>query len=213
MVHGRGLWRDLRARTCHEQGQVMHFCYAFVERMILSPLFFYDRIWLKSERRILMNRISRVFIALSLVLGVSVVCVCPSFSASLSGIGFIDVQKVFKGYSETEKAQAQISKEEETFKKDFDASQKKLEEAKTAKKPDKEIEELAKKLETDLAPKREKLVQLNTSLNQTLQKSIVSAVKEVSKNLGIDIVLDKQVVINGGTDISDMVINKLNEKK
>ncbi len=135
----------------------------------------------------------------------------PVFAAPAS-IGFIDVQKVFKGYSETNKAQSQLSKEEGEFKKEFEASQKKLEDAKNAKKSEKEIESLTKKLEEDLAPKREKLMKLNDELTSKLQQNILTAVKAVKKNLGLDLVLDKQVIIDGGMDISDMVINKLNSK-
>ena len=39
-----------------------------------------------------------------------------SLAHAASSIGFIDVQKVFKGYKETGKAQEQLAKEEEAFK-------------------------------------------------------------------------------------------------
>jgi outer membrane protein len=135
-----------------------------------------------------------------------------SHSAPLSGIGYIDVQKVFKGYKETAKAQEQLSKQEADFKKDFEESQKKLEDAKTANKSQKDIESLTKELEEKLAPKREKLMQMNEALTSRLQKDIIGAVKDAAKNLGLDSVFDKQAVIYGGMDISDMVISKLNEK-
>ncbi len=135
------------------------------------------------------------------------------FAAPVSSIGTIDVQKVFKGYKETTKAQEQLSKEEAEFKKDFEESQKKIEAAKAAGKSDKEIESMTKKLEESLTPKREKLIKMNESLTSSLQNDIVTAVKTVANNLGVEVVFDKQVVITGGVDISDMVISKLNEKK
>ena len=149
-------------------------------------------------------------IALGLVFAVLILS--SQVFAATASIGFIDVQKVFKGYSETSKAQASLSKEEAAFKKDFEASQKKLEAAKAAKKSDKEIENMTKQLEEDLAPKREKLMKMNDELTGRLQKDILTSVKSIAKNLGLDIVLDKQVIIDGGMDISDMVINKLNSK-
>lgn len=136
-----------------------------------------------------------------------------SYGAPLNSIGYIEVQKVFKGYKETSKAQEKLSKEEEVFKKDFEESQKKLESAKSAKKPQKEIDSITKELEEKLAPKREVLMKLNEELTTKLQKDIITAVSQVAKNLGLDTVLDKQAVIVGGVDISDMVINRLNEKK
>lgn len=136
-----------------------------------------------------------------------------SRAVSLNSIGFIEVQKVFKAYKETGKAQEKLAKEEATFKKEFEESQKKLEAAKTAKKSQKEIETITKELEEKLAPKREQLMRLNEELTTRLQREIVTSVKSVAKNLGLDIILDKQAVIIGGVDVTDMVINKLNEKK
>ena len=43
------------------------------------------------------------------------------FAADYTNIGYIDVQKVFTGYKETEKAQKDLEKEEETFKKESGA--------------------------------------------------------------------------------------------
>ncbi|MFA5103923.1 MAG: OmpH family outer membrane protein [Candidatus Margulisiibacteriota bacterium] len=136
-----------------------------------------------------------------------------AFAAPVSSIGTIDVQKVFKGYKETTKAQEQLSKEEASFKKEFEESQKKIEDAKTAGKSEKDLAAMTKKLEESLAPKREKLIKMNEALTSSLQNDIIATVKDVAKNLGIEVVFDKQVVITGGIDVSDMVINKLNEKK
>ncbi len=136
-----------------------------------------------------------------------------SFAQSNTNVGILDVQKVFKSYKETAKAQDKLSKEEAAFKKDFEDSQKQIEKAKASGKSEKEIEALTKKLEEALAPKRQNLIKLNESLTASIQNDIINATKSVAKNLGIDTVLDKQVVIAGGIDISDMVISKLNEKK
>jgi len=130
-----------------------------------------------------------------------------------TNIGYIDVQKVFKGYEQTSKAQEQVAKEEEAFKKDFDASQKQLADAEKNKMKKDELEKLRKDLEDKLLPKRQSLVALNEKLTTTLQADILAATKDVAKKVGIDVVFDKQVVINGGVDLTEMVINKLNEKK
>ncbi len=158
-----------------------------------------------------MNKVSKGLIVTAVVFGVIVSCSSFAKAASLSGIGFIDVQKVFKEYKEATKAQEQVAKDEAAFKKEFEESQKKIEDAKTAKKSDKDIEKMTKDLEGKLNPKRDKLIQLNQTLTAKLQKDIIDATKEVKKSLGIDVVLDKQVIIDGGQDVTDMVITKLNK--
>ena len=135
-----------------------------------------------------------------------------SFAAGI-GVGYIDVQKVFKEYRETEKAQEEVAKQEEEFKKDFEDSQKKLAEAEKKDMKRSEMEKLRKELEDKLEPKRERLIELNRRLTQKIQDEILDATKEVAKKVGIDVVFDKQVVIIGGIDLTEMVVNKLNKGK
>jgi len=136
-----------------------------------------------------------------------------TIAQAATSIGYIEVQKVFKEYKETATAQEQVAKEEETFKKEFEASQKQLSDAEKKNMKKEELEKLRKDLEDKLMPKRQSLITLNEKLTTKLQADILSATKEVAKKVGIDIVFDKQVIITGGVDLTEMVINKLNEKK
>jgi len=132
-------------------------------------------------------------------------------AATFTNIGFIDVQKVFREYKATEKAQEELSKQEEAFKKEFEESQEKLEKAEKEGKSTEELEKMKKEFEEKLAPKRDSLLMLNQQLSGKLQLEILESVKKVGKKVGIDIVLDKQVVITGGMDLTEMVINELNK--
>jgi len=131
--------------------------------------------------------------------------------AQTSSIGYIEVQKVFTNYKETAKAQKDLQKKEESFKKLFEESQKKLKEAEDKGKTKDELDKMTKELEKKLEPQRSELLQLNEQLTTKLQGNIVKAVEKVAQKVGIDVVLDKQVIIIGGMDISDMVIKELNK--
>ena len=74
-----------------------------------------------------------------------------------------------------------------------------------------ELDKMTKELEKKLEPQRSELLQLNEQLTTKLQGNIVKAVEKVAQKVGIDVVLDKQVIIIGGMDISDMVIKELNK--
>lgn len=132
-------------------------------------------------------------------------------AASFTEIGHIDVQKVFTQYKATEKAQKELTKHEKEYATALEKSQKELENAIKAGKTTKEVTALSKKLEKDLAPKQKTLMQLNQQLTGKLQKEILTAVQNVAKKVGIEVVLDKQVVITGGMDLTEMVINELNK--
>ena len=154
----------------------------------------------------------KIFCSLVIV-SVAVFVIGGAVAQAATNIGYIDVQKVFKGYNETAKAQEQVSKQEDEFKKDFEASQKQLADAEKSKMKKADLDKMKKDLEDKLMPKRQELVALNEKLTTDLQAKILAATKDVAKEIGIDVIFDKQVVITGGTDLSDLVINKLNEKK
>lgn len=132
-------------------------------------------------------------------------------AASYTSIGFIDVQKVFREYKETESAQKEVEKKETVFKKEFEESQKKLKKAEEDGIKEEALETMKKDLEKKLSPKRDELLKLNEQLTVKLQLEILEAVKKVTKKVGLDMVLDKQVVITGGMDLTEMVINELNK--
>jgi outer membrane protein len=152
-------------------------------------------------------------ISLLAIVAVLVFVFGATFAQAATSIGYIDVQKVFKEYKATSSAQEQVSKEEEAFKKDFDDSQKQLSDAEKNNMKKEELEKLRKDLEDKLLPKRQSLIALNEKLTTELQAKILAATKDVAKKVGIDDVFDKQVVITGGVDLTEMVINKLNEKE
>ena len=142
-----------------------------------------------------------------------VFCAGIALAANFNSLGYVDVQKVFREYKEAEKAQQDLSKEEEAFKKEFEGSQEKLRKAEKDGKKREELDKMRKDLEEDLTPKRESLLRLNEQLTAKLQLEIVDAVQKVAKKVGIDTVIDKQVVITGGMDLTEMVVTELNKSK
>jgi len=133
-------------------------------------------------------------------------------SAFAENIGFIDVAKVFKEYKATAKAEEDLKKERDSYEKEFKDAQEKLDKAEKDNKSKEEMDTLKKDLETRLEPKRKSLLSLNEQLTTKLQLDIVGSVKAVAKKVGIDVVLDKQAIITGGVDLTEMVINDLNKK-
>ncbi len=151
-----------------------------------------------------MKKLVVIALAIAFIAGVA-------SAATFQNIGYIDVQKVFREYKETESAQKDLAKEEESFKKEFEKSQEKLEKAEKDGKNKEELEKIRKGFEEKLAPKRESLLRLNEQLTAKLQLKILDSVKKVAKKVGIEMVLDKQVIITGGMDLTEMVITELNK--
>jgi len=128
-------------------------------------------------------------------------------------IGYVDLQKVLMSYDEAKKAEEQFRQKQESYQKQYNANEAEIEKAKADKKSDKEISDLVSKFEKDLEPKKQELIKLNQELTMKLKDKIFSAASSVAKEYGLDVILDKQVIIIGGFDITDFVIKKLNNKK
>jgi len=146
-----------------------------------------------------------IFAFLSFVIGGLAV------KAKASAIGYIDVQRIFKEYKEIANAEVELKKEEEAFKKEYEERKKKLDEAQQAGKTKEELDQLQKDFEEELKPLKDKLDTLNKRLTEELQGKIVKAVEKVAKKLGIDLVMDKQAIITGGTDLTTLTLTELNK--
>lgn len=132
-----------------------------------------------------------------------------AFSAT---VGYIDVEQVFKAYNKTKAAQEEINNKMKDYKKLVSKYQQKMEDAKIDGKTEKDMEKIKEEMQKELDPKETEIKMLNEEKMAKIRKDIVTAVDSVAKELGIDIVVDKQVVITGGNDLTEMAINKLNKK-
>ncbi|MDR1997112.1 MAG: OmpH family outer membrane protein [Candidatus Margulisbacteria bacterium] len=135
-----------------------------------------------------------------------------SFSLAAT-VGFIDVEQVFKGYTKTKTAQEEINNKMKDYKKALAKYQQELDDAKIDGKSEKEQDKIREKMQKELDPKEAEIKMLNEEQMVKIRKDIVTAVEAVAKEVGIDVVVDKQVVIAGGLDLTDSVVNRLNKKK
>lgn len=147
-------------------------------------------------------------ILLSLI--VASIMLIPSLAFAADTVGVVDLQKIYYSYAEAQKAQDSLKKKQDEFQKELEKRQEKIEEAKNKKQNDKKIKKLIEKLEKELEPKKEALLKLNQELTFKLKNDIISATDEVAKEYNITVVLDKQVIISGGFDMTDYVLEKLN---
>lgn len=148
------------------------------------------------------------------VLSIIVMMICfVMFSGSVmaqSTLGYVDLQKVFTSYEKTKAAQADIKEKELKLQNILEEKQKEIEKAKEDKVSEEKIKEMIEGFESDLEPKRKELLELREKLTVEIQNDIIKATKNSAKELGIDVVLDKQVFITGGIDLTNLVIEKLN---
>ena len=132
-------------------------------------------------------------------------------SAFADTIGYIDSQKVLKQYNKAIAAQSDIVKSQKDFQDLVTAKEQELEKARASSKNEEELSQLKDQLESSLQPKKDELLALNQKLSTEIENDIVEATKKIARQLRIDVVVDKQVVILGGMDLTSLVISSLNK--
>jgi Skp family chaperone for outer membrane proteins len=140
------------------------------------------------------------------------IAVTMAFPINAATLGYIDIQKVFSSYEKTKKAQENFKNKEQSIKDEIAKKQKQVEEEKSKGMSDKDIRKLVSKFEKEIEPKKAEIVESQKKIMQEIQDDIVRTTEATAKKMGLEIVLDKQIFITGGTDITDEVIKLLNKK-
>jgi len=148
-------------------------------------------------------------------------------SAALAAkVAIVDTAKVVKEYNKTKESQARLEKEFDDKKNELKKLNDKLEkqqEELNAKKgivAQKQFDSMKSKFENDQDSFREKYKEIQGTFmkkQRDLMENIVNDIKEVVAQIGkvekYDIVIDKEVALYGGEDITYKVLDALNKKK
>lgn len=134
---------------------------------------------------------------------------CPAEAATM---GYIEVQKVFSSYEKTKKAQEQMGKKERDLQTEIAKKQKQIEKERANGASDKELRKMVDKFEKEMDPKRKEIIESQQKITQEIEGDIIKASEEAAKKMNLDVVINKQVLITGGIDLTDKVIEILNKK-
>jgi len=130
-------------------------------------------------------------------------------------IGVVDIMAVVSGYEKAKTIDASLKRKEDEFQKLYSEKQSQLElaikEAIEKKKSEDEVLDLKYKLESELKPQYEKLLQESDKVSGEILQEILTAAQVVADKQGIDVVLRREVVLAGGIDLTDAVVKHLNE--
>ncbi len=129
--------------------------------------------------------------------------------AAAPSLGFVDTAQVFNSYPEAKRAQDQFRKKAENYQEELAKRQKQIEDARKAGKSDSEIQKMMKDAEQDLMPQKKAVEELDRKLSTQIKGKIEKAIAASAKAKGISAVVDKQVILYGGTDLTSDVVKRL----
>jgi outer membrane protein len=124
-------------------------------------------------------------------------------------VAVIDSNRVLQEYSVAQKMLQDLAKAEADLNKKIAEKKALIEQAKTAKKTETEIQMLAEQMRLEIEPEARKLEDDTNKKSDEIEANIKAAIETVAKEGKYDAVMIKEAVLFGGIDISDEVLKKL----
>lgn len=155
-----------------------------------------------------MKQLQKAALALATV---GVFSVGSWMAAYADTIGTVDLDKIVAGYNKAQSVMADIKVKEAELRKMQAEFVKQLEEAKKNQ-PKNPVanEQLEKDLNSKLNTKLTEYRDWAATKQKEIDNDLDSTIKAVAKAKGVDVVLSKQAVFQGGTDITNDILSKLN---
>lgn len=132
----------------------------------------------------------------------------PSFADT---IGLVDMQQLLSRYDAAKNAEEEFNKKQEAYQKKLDKHQEKIKKAKEKNKKEDYIQELVDQMQEEMGPEQEQLLRYRAQLMGSLRQKVLAVARQVAKDQGVDVIVDKQAVLFGGYDITEFVIDRLNK--
>lgn len=126
-------------------------------------------------------------------------------------LGYVDVQKVFTQFKQAQSSQAAFQARAQKYEAELAEKNKELEQAKKAGKSKAELDKMTRKFEAELKPEKAAIEAMDRRLSGNLKARIQSAIAHVAAAHRIPVVVDKQVVLYGGIDLTPEVLRDLNK--
>lgn len=124
-------------------------------------------------------------------------------------IGIIDRDRVVANYPRAQSAAEELKRLEDKLQKTIEEANKGYEEAKKATKPQAELDAMQKRLQATIDDEGKRFQARVSGLEAELEGAVDGAIKGEAAARHVDVVMLKQAVLFGGTDITDGVLKRL----
>ncbi len=141
------------------------------------------------------------------------ICLTVSAEEKSILIGVVDSKEILEKYSRAKAVLAEIAKEEAALNKKFQEKRAQLEAARKANKTETEIQLLTEQIRTELEPSAKKLESDSAAKSKEVETNVKTAIEKIRKKNKIELVLLKEAVLSGGTDITAEVLKELETQK
>lgn len=153
-----------------------------------------------------MAKKSLLFLLFTSLTFASAQAVAPSYK-----IAFIDSTRILREYNEAQSLLKELAKQEADLNKKILHKRQEIQKAKEAKKTDTEIQMMAEKIRLELEPEAKKIEEESTVKSKAIEDKVDEVIKNYSTKSKYDLVVVKEAILYGGTDITDEILKLLNK--
>ncbi len=125
-------------------------------------------------------------------------------------VATINSNKIIQSYPKAQKLMQDIAKAEADLNKKVIEKKAALEKAKNENKTQTELQMMAEQMRLEIEPEAKKLEADSNKRSEEVETNIKQAIDAVAKENKYDLILTEEAVLYGGTDVSDLVLKKLN---
>ena len=124
-------------------------------------------------------------------------------------IAYIDSARILKEYPAAQKLLQDLSKAEAELNKKILLKKQEIQKAKAAKKTDTEIQMMAEKIRLELEPEAKRIEDESARKSEEIENKVDLVIKDFAAKSKYDIVVVKEAILFGGTDVTDEVLKNL----
>lgn len=124
-------------------------------------------------------------------------------------IAYIDSARILKEYSAAQDLLRDLAKAEAQLNKKILLKRQEIQKARAAKKTDTEIQMMAEKIRLELEPEAKRIEDESAQKSKEIEDKVDLVINEFAKKSKYDIVVVKEAVLYGGTDVTNEILAKL----
>lgn len=130
--------------------------------------------------------------------------------ALAQNLGYVDTHRLLTEYHGAQQEENTERQAIAAYQRELQQREAELETAQRQGKSSAQIAQMQARVEADLAPKKKRVEAMDRALSAKVKARIEAAIAQVAQERHLAMVLDKQVVLYGGEDLTDPVLRRLN---
>ncbi len=158
-----------------------------------------------SSMQVIIRKIPQLVLTMALVTSLTTPCMAVDIK-----VVTINSNKIIQSYPKAQKLMQDLAKSETDLNKKILEKKAALEKARSENKTQTELQMMAEQMRLEIEPEAKKLEAESNKRSEEVETSIKQAIDAVAKENKYDLILTEEAVLYGGTDVSDLVLKKLN---